>query len=122
MKNTEDLKPYEVILSIVCFLLILYILTGNVYITYIALGLGILTLLSGRVAVHVVRLWSKLLMFVGKVNSFILLGGVFFIVLTPLAFMYRLWNRDSLRLKPEEDSYFVDRDHTFSSKDLENMW
>lgn len=122
MNKATDHSPYEIILSIVCFLLIVYALTGNIYFSYAALALGIATLLSARLAEQIVYLWSKMLVVVGKVNGFLLLSAVFFIVLTPLAFFYRVWNKDSLHLKPNNGSFFVDRDHTFVKRDLENPW
>jgi hypothetical protein len=48
---------------------------------------------------------------------------MYFIILTPIAFLYRLFSGANLmKTDPEKDSYFIDRKHIFTSKDLENPW
>jgi len=46
---------------------------------------------------------------IGLVVSFLLLAGFYFLLLTPLAFVFRLIGRDSMRRKyePQAESYWV---------------
>jgi hypothetical protein len=56
------------------------------------------------------ELWFRLGVILGKVVSPIVLGVLFFVLITPLAVVLRLSGRDELRLKKRElSSYWVDR-------------
>ena len=57
------------------------------------------------------RAWAKFGLLLGQVFNPILLGVVFFLVVTPIAVVLRLWGKDSLHLKSESNlkSYWVDR-------------
>lgn len=56
------------------------------------------------------RAWFHFGELLGKVVSPIVMGLVFFGLLTPIAFVARLLGRDELRLKPSQaSSYWIDR-------------
>ena len=56
------------------------------------------------------KAWYMLGLLLGKVVSPIVLGALFFLVITPVAFIGRLAGRDVLRLRPRSvDSYWVER-------------
>ena len=58
------------------------------------------------------RAWFALGQLMGRVVSPIVLGAIFFLILTPVALIMRLFGRDELRLKRKaSDSYWVDRHH-----------
>jgi hypothetical protein len=44
-------------------------------------------------------------------------------MLCPIAFLYRLKKKDPLQLKRKPaGSYFTTRNHTYTARDLENLW
>jgi len=57
------------------------------------------------------RVWMIIGNVLGAINSRIILGVVFFIVLTPVALLMKIFNRDALRLSRDENtkSYRVSR-------------
>lgn len=56
------------------------------------------------------RAWFALGLLMGKIVSPIVLGVMFFLLITPLALVLRLFGRDELRLKKRQvQSYWVDR-------------
>ena len=57
------------------------------------------------------RAWTKFGLLLGQVFNPLLLGVVFFLVVTPIAVAMRLWDKDSLHLKskPGLKSYWIDR-------------
>jgi hypothetical protein len=56
------------------------------------------------------RAWFALGLLMGKVVSPLVLGAMFFLLITPLAVVLRLFGRDELRLKKRQvQSYWVDR-------------
>ena len=66
--------------------------------------------------------WLKLGEGMGYVMSKVILGTVFFVLVSPLSMLYRLFNKNHLKLKKSNGSYYVQRDHLFQKKDLENTW
>jgi len=56
------------------------------------------------------KAWMKLGDFMGKVVSPLVLGVIFFVLITPIALLTRLFGRDELRLKKADvSSYWIDR-------------
>lgn len=86
----------------------------------IALSVGIL---SFFIESAIVWVWEKFALALGWINTRIILSLVFFIFLTPFAVLSRLFSKNSsLKLKNKEDTTFVERNHTYTKKDLENIW
>ena len=57
------------------------------------------------------RLWFRLGELLGRVVSPVVLGAMYFVLITPLAVVLRLAGRDALRLRPRPaDSYWIERD------------
>ena len=86
----------------------------------IALSVGIL---SFFIESAIVWVWEKFALALGWINTRIILSLVFFIFLTPFAVLSRLFSKNSsLKLKNKENTTFVERNHTYTKKDLENIW
>jgi hypothetical protein len=56
-------------------------------------------------------LWFQLGQLLGKIVSPLVLGAIFFLILTPVSLLTRLFGRDELRLKRKalQSSYWLDR-------------
>ena len=64
------------------------------------------------------RRWSKLGALLGKIVSPIVLGVIFFVLITPISIIMRLFGRDELKMKKRSlDSYWVDRSPPGPSSD-----
>jgi hypothetical protein len=92
---------------------------------YMAIAGGVLLLLS----IFKVKLdwlisfgWLKLGEGMGFVMSKVVLGSVFFLFVSPLAVLYRMFNKNHMNRDKKGDSYYVTRDHLFEKKDLTNTW
>jgi len=59
--------------------------------------------------------WIKLGYFLGKIISPIVMGIVFFIIVTPIGLLLRLFGKDILRLKRNNKSYWIKRDYKIQS-------
>jgi len=59
--------------------------------------------------------WIKLGYFLGKIISPIIMGIVFFIIVTPIGLFLRLFGKDILRLKRNKNSYWIKRDYKIQS-------
>ena len=78
-------------------------------------GVAVAFVLLGFVAPKVLRplnwLWFQLGQLLGKIVSPVVLGAIFFLILTPVSLLRRLFGRDELRLKRKasQTSYWLDR-------------
>ena len=115
-------KVLEAILTIVAGLLVFYFIFEITALIIIALCLIILSLISKLFGRKVIWLWFKLAEGLGYVSSRILLSVIFYLMLFPIALLYRLFNKDALVLKRKTGTYYTERDHEYVSHDLENPW
>ena len=76
-------------------------------------------------AARFAALWLVFGELLGKVVSTFILGTVFFLLLTPIAWLYRRFTKNPLQLKRLSDSsrsYYIVREHDYQAPDLENLW
>lgn len=66
----------------------------------------------------IISAWSKFGLFLNRIFTPMILGSIYYIVLTPIALLYRLTNRER---KPDATS-FIERNKTYTPKDFENPW
>ena len=89
---TQQLNPFAVAAAIVC---VFFVAT---------------TFSAPQLLTPLNRLWYSLGMLLGKVISPIVLGAMFFVLITPIAIITRLFGRDELKIKKSfVQSYWVDR-------------
>ena len=80
-----------------------------------ALSLAAVILIAGWLAPSVLRvpnlLWFKLALLLNRVVSPVVIGLLFFVVVTPFAVVLRWLGKDLLRLRPRSDAstYWIDR-------------
>ncbi|HHZ64727.1 MAG TPA: hypothetical protein EYN51_04380 [Flavobacteriales bacterium] len=124
----ERRKVLEAILTISAVLMGAYVYIAYRYGTqyelliYISLGLILISLVSKWLSAKLIWLWFKLAEGMGYVMSRVILSIVFFLFLFPISLLYRIFNKDSLKLRRQEGSTYTDRQHTYSSSDLANPW
>ena len=76
----------------------------------------ILGLLNSKILTPLNKLWFKFGLFLGKLISPIVMGAIFFFVVTPIGFLMRAFGKDLLRLKFNQDeTYWIEKDETKSS-------
>ena len=79
----------------------------SLIISFIFLVLG---LLNSNLLSPLNKLWFKFGLFLGKIISPIIMGIIFFLVVTPIAVIMRLLKKDLLNLKFEENNtYWIDK-------------
>lgn len=108
-------------LVIVTGLLVLGWLFSSIYFVYAA-GFVALASFISPIGNRLVWGWYKLAEGLGWFNSRVLLSLVYYLVVTPIALLFRLFGNDPLRLKDNKGSMFLFREHTYSKNDLENPW
>jgi hypothetical protein len=87
----------------------------------LAVGMGIVGILRPRTIDPIFRAAMAIATPIGWVVSKVLLGAVFYLVLTPIAVLFRLIKRDALarRLNPAAKSHWIEREQT---TDPERYW
>lgn len=91
------------------------------YIRYTALGVGAASFFPPLERL-IVWIWDKIALVLGWINTKIILSVVFFVLLTPFGILSRLFSKSNLKLKNDSNTTFVERNHTYTKKDLENIW
>jgi hypothetical protein len=107
---------------IVAGLIVLYFVFRSKYFLIAAGILGAIFLLLPSLGDWIVKMWLKFGEALGYVNSRIILAILFFLILTPVALVQRIFKKDSLMLKRGSSSLFFERNHQYTKKDLENPW
>ena len=116
-------RNLETILTISTGLAILYLIFDIKLLLFIAIGFSIVGLFINSISGKITSLWLKLAMLLGAINSKIILSIVFFVILVPISYFYRLFNKDAMQLKRnKEKSYYYEREHEFSPEDFKNIW
>jgi len=109
-------------MAMVLLLLIVFIFTKRSGYVGAAMLVHIVNMTVPGVFRPVAVVWLGLSHLLGKVVSTIVLGGIFLLVVTPVALMRKWMGKDSLRLrafKAGEESVMVQRNHTFTAADIE---
>ena len=107
-------RSFGIVFFIVFLLIALYPLSYNgeirawsVIISFIFLVLG---LLNSKILTPLNKLWFKFGIFLGKIISPIIMGIIFFLVVTPTGLIMRLLGKDVLNLKYNKNqSYWIEK-------------
>ena len=105
-------KSFGIVFFIVFLIIALYpmIKDGDIRLWSLILSLIflILGLINSIILTPLNRLWFKFGIFLGKIVSPIILGIIFFLVVTPTGILLRLFGRDVINLKyNKNNSYWI---------------
>ena len=118
MKNTEikisSNKSFGVVFFIVFLLIAIYPLINNgelrIWALVIAIIFFILGLIDSKVLTPLNKLWFKFGLLLGKIVSPLIMGIIFFFVVTPTAFIMRIIGKDLLNLKfSNKKTYWIEK-------------
>lgn len=116
-------NPAQTVLVICTGLVLVYFIFDLRWVLYLAFGLGLLSILSTWISRKVEWGWFKLTYLLSLIVPNILLGVIFFLFLTPIAFLASLFaKKDSFLLKKPNDSAYQIINKKYSAADLENPW
>ncbi len=118
MKNTEikisSNKSFGVVFFIVFLLIAIYPLINNgelrIWALVIAIIFFILGLIDSKVLTPLNKLWFKFGLLLGKIVSPLIMGIIFFFIVTPTAFIMRIIGKDLLNLKfSNKKTYWIEK-------------
>jgi len=117
--NTLERTSYESVLAVVFLLLLIHYFFPQPFLIPIIIGFTLLTLLSSVVANWVHLFWTRTTQGIGSVMNKLLLGFIFFFLLSPIAILYRAFRG---KTPSKTDSNFIDRNRQYQADDLTNPW
>ena len=122
-KNTRE-SDLTTIATLAAASLLFYFVFHKPFLVILAFALLLIGLFFEKAAALISSAWLKFSLVLGKINTRVLLGLVYFLFLTPLALVFRLFNRGSLGLanEPGAKTYFRELDHPFVPADFDKTW
>ena len=107
-------RSFGIVFFMVFLLLAFYPLTYNgetrVWSLIISLIFLILGLLNSKILAPLNKLWFKFGIFLGKIISPLIMGIIFFLVVTPIGLIMRIFGKDVLNLKYNKNqSYWIEK-------------
>lgn len=119
MSEYNDIKissnrSFGVVFFIVFLLIALYPLLNNNEIRLWSLIISVLFLILGilnsKILSPLNKVWFKFGLLLGKIISPIIMGVIFFLVVTPIGFIMKLLGKDLINLKfNNEKSYWIEK-------------
>ena len=108
-------KSFGIVFSIVFFLIALYPLTYygeiRVWSGIVSLIFLVIALFNSKILAPLNKLWFKFGIFLGRIISPIIMGIIFFLIVTPIGLVMRLLRKDILNLKYNKSkSYWIKKD------------
>ena len=104
MKKQKS-NPTKTLLVLILAFLIIYLFTKYNWAIYTSIGLGIIGVFSSYLTKIIDAFWMKLAWVLSLFVPKIILGIVFYLILTPIAFITKLFSKDELLLKNKYDSF-----------------
>ncbi len=124
METTSNAKT--ILVMVTGFLILAFFFRGNEIVSkvlfFTAIGIGLAEIISPSLGNHIVWFWNKFAHVLGWINTRIVLTIVFYLILFPIAFLYKLTSKDPLQRKKQEGTIFKERNHLYVKQDLENIW
>ena len=105
-------RSFGIVFFVVFILIGFYPLLNDGNLNIISILIGIIFLILGvlnsRFLTPLNKIWFKFGIFLGQIISPIVMGIIFFLVVTPIAFIMRVLGKDVLELKKKTDnSYWI---------------
>ena len=118
-------RSFGIVFFIVFILIAFYPLINQgeirIWSVLISLLFLILGIINSKILTPLNKVWFKFGIFLGKIISPIVMGLIFFLVVTPIAFLMRMLKKDLLNLKfSKNNSYWVEK--TDSKSNMKNQF
>lgn len=122
MKHIKT-NPTQTILVIVIGLVLLFLISEWKWTIQAAFMLGLIGIFSTNLSKKIDFLWMKLAWVLSLIIPNILLSIIFYLMLTPLAFLTKLFGeKDPLKIKPQPSSLFRTVNKEYNKESFEKLW
>jgi len=102
-------------------LVLFYVFSYQLF--FYSLLISIFLILVPITGIPILNTWKKITLLVGKFNGLVILSLLFFLLLTPLAWMRKIVGKKvSTGADSEAKTYFDKLDKSYTLEDIKNMW
>jgi len=122
MEKMNKAKVLETMMVLGLVALVVFLRIHKNWLIYLAIALLVLPLISMPLSTKIAKTWFAFSHYFGFVMNYILMFFIFYLILTPLAFFQKLSGKNQILKKSGSDSYFRDRNHLFTSEDIDKPW
>ena len=122
MKEKSSLRSFGILFSIVFIIITFWpLLNGNKPYYWLLLPSSIfliLGILKSKILIPLNKIWIKFGYLLGAIIAPIVMGIIFFLIVTPIGFIMRIFGKDflSLKFKKELNTYWLKRKNVKSMK------
>ncbi len=123
--QSKRIKDLETVLAISAVVLLISFISRRFEFAYASFAMLMFALIFKKTISFVVSGWLYFSEILGLINTTIILSVIFYLALTPIALLHRVFSTNPLQLEragPDDSSYFCPRNHLFDEKDFENTW
>jgi len=123
-KHPSRARELEAVILLALVCLVVGFITHRQAFFFGALALLATALFIPPLARAIARAWLHAATMIGTVNNAVILMLVFYLLLAPIALLYRRFTRNPLTLEREDlaPSFYRERNHAYTKADLEKMW
>ncbi len=118
----EREKAFETIIVLALASLIFSVWLHMEWLVYVAMTFLVIGIVSQRASKVIAKVWLGFSNYLGVVMNFVLMFIIFHCILIPLAGLQRLFGNNQIRSKTSGNSYFLQRKHLYTDKDIDNPW
>ena len=114
-------RSFGLLFFIVFIIIGLWPLKNDLELNYIFIGISIIFLILGlmnsKILTPLNKIWVKFGEFLGRIIAPIVMSLVYFVILTPVSLIIRLFGKDLLGLKflKEKETYWIKRKKSLTS-------
>ena len=122
MKEKSSIRSFGILFSIVFIIITFWpLLNGNKPYYWLLLPSSIfliLGILKSKILIPLNKIWIKFGYLLGAIIAPIVMGIIFFLIVTPIGFIMRIFGKDflSLKFKKELNTYWLIRKNVKSMK------
>lgn len=119
--QNDPMTPKTQLVMVVGFWVIAWFLENH-WLEYGAIGFGGVFIALPSVGNRIVWLWYRLAYVLSLVVNPVVLGAVYWLFISPIALLFRLFGNDPLQKKAPSQSNYQIRNKTYEAKDLKFPW
>ena len=114
-------RSFGIVFSVVFLLIAVYPIINNENIRFWSLIISLIFLVLGiinsKLLTPLNKFWFKFGLLLGRIVSPVIMGVIFFLVVTPTGFLVRIFGKDLLNLKflKEKETYWIKRKKNLGS-------
>lgn len=113
----------KTMLAITVGTLLFFFMTKRLWLIKVSVIIGLIGLLSDGLSRKIEVVWTKLTWLLSQVIPNVLLSVIFFVFLTPIAFLSKIFgDKNQLHLKNTSTSLFKTTNKDFSKESFERPW